>query len=426
MSGVTGIDRNKREKIMKDRLLARSLFAVAFLTLASSAMAKTWYVNGLSGSNRNSCTSPSTACKTIGHAILLAAPGDSIDVAPATYVENLTIGLGMRIFGSGARTTIVDGGGVGPAVSISCCNVTLSGMTFRHGRSKNDGCCAAGIANSGKLTLSNSIISGNIADSGGGGIGNDGTLTLSNSIVSGNAVNIPCSGTCVGRGGGIANSGRLTIDNSTISGNAVNILCRGNCFTPFTGGGGISNTGYVTIRNSTISGNTAPSASAIFNFGIGSTVTMINSTVSGNRSPKSIAILTFRGGVTISNSTISRNYAGGVFGAKLQNSIVSNNSGANCEGVTSKGYNLSSDGSCAFNGPGDLNNTDPILGFLRDNGGPTKTMALHSGSPAVDAGDPSGCKFGLSLLKTDQRGQPRPDPEDKGGCDIGAFERQSD
>lgn len=32
----------------------------------------------------------------------------------------------------------------------------------------------------------------------------------------------------------------------------------------------------------------------------------------------------------------------------------------------------------------------------------------------------------LNLLKTDQRGQPRPDPEDTGGCDMGAYERQSD
>jgi hypothetical protein len=54
-------------------------------------------------------------------------------------------------------------------------------------------------------------------------------------------------------------------------------------------------------------------------------------------------------------------------------------------------------------------------------------MALPSGSPAVDAGNPSGCSDGLGhLLKTDQRGQPRPDTEDTGGCDMGAYERQSD
>jgi hypothetical protein len=74
-----------------------------------------------------------------------------------------------------------------------------------------------------------------------------------------------------------------------------------------------------------------------------------------------------------------------------------------------------------------LNNTDPQLGPLQDNGGATQTMALPSGSAAVDAGNPSGCTNGDGdLLKTDQRGMPRPDKEDKGGCDMGAYERQSD
>jgi len=95
--------------------------------------------------------------------------------------------------------------------------------------------------------------------------------------------------------------------------------------------------------------------------------------------------------------------------------------------MTSKGYNLSSDGTCNFSGPGDLNNTDPVLGPLQNNGGPTQTQALLPGSPAIDAGNPNGCTDGNgNLLKTDQRGAPRHDKEDTGGCDMGAFERQSD
>jgi hypothetical protein len=90
-------------------------------------------------------------------------------------------------------------------------------------------------------------------------------------------------------------------------------------------------------------------------------------------------------------------------------------------------YNLSSDNSCNFNGPGDLNNTDPKLGKLGNYGGPTQTIPLLSGSPAIDAGNPNGCTDGQGhLLKTDQRGKPRPDNEDTGGCDMGAYERQSD
>jgi hypothetical protein len=74
-----------------------------------------------------------------------------------------------------------------------------------------------------------------------------------------------------------------------------------------------------------------------------------------------------------------------------------------------------------------LNNTDPRLGPLQSNEGPTETMALSSGSPAIDAGNPAGCTDGQgNLLKTDQRGMPRPDREDKGGCDRGAYESQGD
>ena len=55
------------------------------------------------------------------------------------------------------------------------------------------------------------------------------------------------------------------------------------------------------------------------------------------------------------------------------------------------------------------------------------TMALLPDSPAIDAGNPSGCTDDNgNLLKTDQRGLPRPDRKDKTGCDMGAYERQSD
>jgi hypothetical protein len=82
---------------------------------------------------------------------------------------------------------------------------------------------------------------------------------------------------------------------------------------------------------------------------------------------------------------------------------------------------------CNFNGPGDMNNIDPMLGPLQNNGGPTQTMKLLQGSPAIDAGNPSGCTEGNgNLLKTDQSGWARPGKKDTGGCDMGAFERQKD
>ena len=125
--------------------------------------------------------------------------------------------------------------------------------------------------------------------------------------------------------------------------------------------------------------------------------------------------------------------------AYLQNSILAHNlvkvvffhvtsTPENCYGsMTSKGYDMSSDGTCNFSSSGDWNNTDPLLGSLQPNGGPTQTQALLPGSPAIDAGNPSGCTDGLGhLLKTDQRGLPRPNTEDKSGCDMGAYEKQGD
>jgi hypothetical protein len=203
--------------------------------------------------------------------------------------------------------------------------------------------------------------------------------------------------------------GTLTINKSTVSGNTANAA------TGF--GGGIYGGGTLTINNSTVSGNTAHGANFASGGGIynrAGTLTLNNSTLSGNG-----VVSGQRSGGGINN--------GGT--AILQNSIVANNVGAgNCSGtMTSNGYNLSSDNTCNFNSTGDLNNTDPKLGQLGNYGGPPQTLPLLSGSPAIDAGNPSGCTDGRGrLLKTDQRGRPRPDKEDTGGCDMGAFERQHD
>ena len=358
-----------------------TLLLLALFLGPSAVASTTWYVNGVSGSNSNTCTSPTTACKTIKRAISLAAAGDSILVAAATYKENLSIGFSLRVIGSGASTTIIDGGQTGTVVAISSSSalVTLSKLTIR------DGFIASG---------------GGTTNSSGGGISNRGTLTIDNSTITGNGAH---GGNSVGFGGGIANWGRVTVNNSTLTGNFANGIFGAGI------GGGIANAGTATVNNSTLSGNSAVGAGGgILNRGSGN-LKINNSTISGNKAP---------GGGGIANLGT----------ATVQNSIVANNSGGNClDSVTSKGYNLSSDGSCNFNGPGDVNNTNPMLGPLQYNGGPTKTMALPSGSPAIDAGNPSGCTDGHGhLLKADQRGKPRPDAEDTGGCDMGAFERQSD
>jgi hypothetical protein len=386
---------------------------LALFAAVPSALAHTWYVNGVHGSDNNNCKSRQHACKTISNALALTLPGDSIFVAPATYHETLFIYFNLEIIGSGAKTTIVDGGGVNSQVVVvgsePKVQVKLSGMTVRNGAGQEDG---GGIYNCfGTLTVIDSIITGNRISSGhgsygyGAGIYNcpSSTLTLVNTTISNNSALI---------GGAICNGGTLTINKSTISGNVARQH----------EGGGIANYGTLTITNSTFSGNMARSsllgsvAGGILNGGLfrsSGTLAVNNSTLSGNVA---------RGGK-----------GGGIFNVKgstvvLQNSIVANNTGGNCHGaVTSHGYNLSSDGTCDFDRAGDLNDTDPKLGQLRNNGGPTKTLALLPGSPAIDSGNPNGCTDGKGhLLKTDQRGEPRPDKEDESGCDRGAYERQKD
>jgi hypothetical protein len=379
------------------------------MTLVPTVLASTWYVDGVNGSDNNDCRSRQHACKTISNAISLTLPNDSILVAAATYHEGLFIPFELKIIGSSAKTTIVDGGGVSQVAVIGSeprVQVTLSQMTFRHGGGTADG---GGVYNCfGTLTVIDSIITGNRIRSGNGAFGYGAgiyncpfsTLTLINTTISDNSGEV---------GGAICNGGLLTIINSTFSGNVAR---QGR-------GGAIGNYGVLILTNSTFSGNSSGSsgqAGGILNGGL-------------FQSP---------GFLFINNSTFSGNTAGegrggGIFNVKgsevlLRNSVVANNTGGDCQGtIKSAGYNLSSDDSCRLDGAGDLINTDPKLGPLQNNSGLTDTMALLPGSPAIDAGNPNGCTDENGhLLKTDQRGMLRPDKEDSGGCDMGAYERQQD
>lgn len=132
------------------------------------------------------------------------------------------------------------------------------------------------------------------------------------------------------------------------------------------------------------------------------------------------------GEVTLTNSTLSGNYAnlsaGGIDGSgAVGNTILNYNSGANITGtMKSLGYNLSSDdGGGNLTGPGDQINTDPMIGALQNNGGPTYTHALLPGSPAINTGNPNF----IPLPIYDQRGSPFVRVFN-GRIDIGAFEVQ--
>jgi S-layer homology domain len=301
--------------------------------------------------------------------------------------------------------------------------LTLDRVTVRNGRC-NGSCTTVGgiepnggggIYNSGTLTITNSILSGSSGTLGGGIFNNGGTVIVTNSTISGNnsfQVTNDEDG-----GGGIRNSGTLTVTASTISGNSAKA------------GGGIDNSGTLTVTSSTISGNTAAKyGGGIYNFGGNATVA--NTTLSGNSAGSNGGgIFKFDTFMTITSNTIAGNtaiggggiYKGGGGSETVENNILANNGGENCYAglINNDGNNLDSGNSCGFgSNNGSMSNTDPMLGPLANNGGPTQTMALLPGSPAIDAGNTSFCSSS-PVNGVDQRGMSRPQG---GGCDIGAYE----
>ena len=136
-------------------------------------------------------------------------------------------------------------------------------------------------------------------------------------------------------------------------------------------------------------------------------MSLTNTTVTGNSSPSGGGIRRDGGLTTLTNTTIANNASGG-----------------DCSGaMTSLGHNLDGDGSCSLSvASGDLPSTDPLLGPLANNGGPTFTHALLDGSPAIDSGYDSVLDPPHNLF-TDQRGPGFPRLQ-RAHVDIGAYEAE--
>jgi hypothetical protein len=185
----------------------------------------------------------------------------------------------------------------------------------------------------------------------------------------------------------------------------------------------------------TISDNTATENGGGVHNQLPGTVTLANVTITGNYASRGGAILNTNGSIlNLTNCTIAHNsyYTGG-FGAGIvnyattnfKNTIMAGNGGANCFNGSSYvtntyGGNLDSGDTCEFTHPSDYRNTDPLLGPLGDNGGYVETLALLTGSPAIDTGANTG------YPSTDARGVARPEDGNSDGsaiADMGAFER---
>jgi len=386
--------------------------ALVALSSASPSVASTITVSSLADSGGGSLRA----------AIATASPGDTI-VFGVTGTINLSsvlvISTNLTVSGPGAASLAISGGNASDVFQIgNSYTVAISGVTIENGKSGYYD-CGGGILNYGTLTVTNSTFSGNSGSpiySGGGGICNFLTLTVTNSTFSDNYAYA---------GGGIFNwSGTATVTNSTFSGNSGS----------YAGGGIFNNYGTVTVTKSTFSGNSAGLGGGILNYG---TLTVTNSTFSANSAYDGGGIYNQSGTATVTNSTFSGNsgsYAGGgIFNydgtLAIKSTLLANSpSGGNAVNgygtIVSGGYNLSDDGCCAsfFTQTGDLNNTPAGLdpSGLKDNGGPTQTIALLPTSPAVDAIPVSDCTdVAGNPVTTDQRGVVRPQGP---ACDIGAFE----
>ena len=400
-------------------------------TLEARVLLSSIVVNSTSDS-----ASPPYGTMTLRAAINTAG-GNTITFDPTVFkpatLTTITLTKGplelthdVTITGPGAAQVAVSGGNLTTVFAVER-NVTaeIDGLMITKGKGSStissfSNASGGGIFNAGTLALKEDSIRANSANVG-GGIANDtfGTLTISNSTIAHNP------NTAANRfplGGGLFNFGIVTVTNSTIANNRAD------------SGGGFFNQGDVTVTNSTIANNGADFGGAIFQeFGA---ATITNSTIANNSAGNTGGgIFQHQSDLTVTNSTIANNSAfgagGGIYGefggVTATNSIIANNDHGDWLGTAAN--NTSSNNLIGVGGDSRLTNgvngnivgttaspVNPLLGPLANHGGPTQTMALLPGSPAIDKG-------GITTLQFDQRGAPFARVAGA-AVDIGAFEDQ--
>jgi fibronectin-binding autotransporter adhesin len=387
-------------------------------------------------------------------------------ISDASFVNNSAVGgVGGAIFDQGTlaisgATSIIDntaskGGGIANNGTLSIANSSLSSNSAKAVGSSGSG---GGIYNSsGSISITGGKVTGNTATGSGGGIFiNQGTLTITantdinkNTAASGGALynlfgtvaftNVSLTGNkATDDGGAIENLGSLTVTIASFLDNTAGV-----------GGGSIFNAGTGTIVDVTLSGDTAGGeGGGIVNQGnlnlTNSTVAQESAGVDGG------GLYNFDGTLTTLNVTIAENNvsAGGFGGGIdvvggtviLYNTIVSANTvgtGGNAASdiagmvsTTLSVYNLigsGGSGGLVNNVNHNLVGANADLGPLAANGGPTKTIALLTGSPAIDHG--GNTIAGVTVPTSDERGALRGNVASAINAgttvDIGAYEASS-
>ncbi len=390
------------------RLIATSTAFILALVFAPSALANTYTVTRTDdptpvGCKKTNCSlreAVIAANKHAGPDTIMLQGGKTYKLTISSGTEgnassgDLDILDTVKITRNGTKRASINADKIDRVFELpptTSAKATLVGLVIEGGKAPNGG----GInVEHGAVKLINSLVKGNRStfnDGGGIDVFEGSSVTVLRSSITGNH--------SADEGGGVANGGRTVIVDSTVSGNRSIIS-----------GGGVTNFTKLTMRNDTVANNsTEENGGGVSNF---HSATLNDVTVARNKAASAGGSGDMGGGIfvgggtlTISNSLIALNTLGGT-----------TSSDPNCAGAfTSKGNNLrtTSDSGCTgFTGPGDFVRANPKIGQLANNGGPTETIALLAGSPAINKANPKTSE------KRDQRGHKR----DRKHPDIGAFE----
>jgi CSLREA domain-containing protein len=367
-----------------------------------------------------------------GGGIAYASGTESIEISGDVVVSNNTAtggGGGLSVQAQGGMTTTISGatfddnhassGGGIHFDAIGDESISLTGVTVENNDAQANG---GGLVLADDATITNSEIADNVAretvddgvaeGQGGGGIYSAGDLVVEDTWIHDNEASSADPNDSLSGGGILNATGADTIRRSTVSDNQLGPVGVGRMGAGIAG----SSTSITRVENSTLFGNVANGAGsqggALYQSPATTTMVVAHSTMAGNSAATAPAIFN-NGSLTLSGSIL----AGGVTGCGGGGSTTAN------------AYNIDFGTTCvgAANDT-DLESTNPQLGALAANGGPTLTMLPIPASPAVDAVPAASCRDALGApLALDQRGLGRPDDGNANGqydCEAGAVELQ--
>jgi hypothetical protein len=337
----------------------------------------------------------------------------------------------LKLINNSHSAAPIDGGAIYSLANLTLDHVTVSGNAIEG----TGGGLGGGIFNlGGTLTLTDCTVGGSAVE-GGGIFSLGGTTTLTASTISGGAqqggaiYNLGGTAALLGctvtgsalAGGGIYNyQGPLTLINSTVAGctagSGPDIL--GNT-TPGTGGGIYNSSAPLTLTNCTVAYNSATDGLGDGIYGVEASMLIFNTIVADNGPFPGMG----NGSHNFTDLYVASLAPGGGLG------LTGNDLIRTVGGVVSSFDHLTADPlfDAPWYFPGDLDHNDPQ--YLRDNGGPTKTLALQAGSPALRAGNPYLALDYSTATPTpllfDQRGPGYSRFHTDGSVDIGAFEVQN-